>query len=81
MPVSRTDFQVTPLEFSRVQLCRTCRSEIVWILTATGKYMPLHVASAQVRDGKRYLESHFAHCTSAAHHRRKTCRRRRDTGT
>lgn len=43
-----------------VTSCRSCGSEIVWIVTAAGKRMPVETGE----DGPRG-ESHFAHCAQA----------------
>lgn len=40
--------------------CRSCDAEVVWIITKTGKMMPLNVHGV----------SHFADCPNAAQHRK-----------
>lgn len=50
--------------------CRSCDEEIAWIKTARGANMPLSVRSAEKRDGKVWMLSHFADCPKAATHRR-----------
>lgn len=58
--------------------CRSCGAPIVWVVTESGKRMPLD-AKPEKRfvvdvDGKAYVRdtyvSHFAHCPNAAQHRR-----------
>jgi hypothetical protein len=43
-----------------IRSCRSCGASIYWILTASGKRMPVDP------DGT----SHFATCPNAAHHRK-----------
>lgn len=57
-------------EAAKTSQCRSCDAEIAWIKTAAGKNMPLSVRSAQKRDGKVYMLSHFADCPKAAQHRK-----------
>lgn len=58
----------------RVDLCRSCRAQIVWLKTTTGKNMPTDAASVAeddaVFDHTRH-KSHFATCPNAPQHRRR----------
>jgi hypothetical protein len=57
-----------------VRQCSSCHADIVWLLTAKGKRMP--VDAATVKPGDYLFEpngehvSHFATCPSAQQHRR-----------
>lgn len=55
----RTTFPVPP--GAPVKACNSCGADIVWIVTAAGKRMPVDA---------RTHESHFATCPNAAHHRK-----------
>lgn len=53
--------------------CRSCKKEILFLLTSTGKYMPCDADAVkpedEVFDPKRHT-SHFATCPAAAKHRK-----------
>ena len=42
-------------------VCRSCGAEIAWVITKAGRKMPVELATK---------ESHFAHCSFAAQHRK-----------
>jgi hypothetical protein len=52
-------------EGARIDRCKSCQAETVWIRTEDGRAMPLSVATAQQRDGITYLLPHFADCPEA----------------
>lgn len=56
-----------------VQLCDSCRAEIVWLVTVNRKHMPVNAET--VSDGDRIFDaskhtSHFATCPNAHRHRK-----------
>lgn len=60
-------------DVGRITKCRSCRADIIWLATASGKFMPVDVGtnnSELVFDAKVHT-SHFATCPDAAKHRKK----------
>lgn len=51
---------------------RGCKADVVWVITAAGKRMPLswHTVRIRPEDGKRVAQSHFADCVAADKFRR-----------
>lgn len=67
MTTKRIDFPVTREQLAEsISTCRACGARIVWQARK-----PLHEASKEWREGKFWLESHFAHCPRADEFRRK----------
>ena len=53
--------------------CRACKANIVWLLTSTGKKMPVNAESAQPTDTLYDKDRHVAHwgtCTGAGQFRK-----------
>lgn len=55
---------------ARIEKCRSCQAQIVWIRTDKGRGMPLSLSTVQTRDGIRYALSHFRDCPDAKDWRR-----------
>lgn len=57
----------------RITRCSSCRARIVYLVTATGKNMPVEADTVEPTDeefdSKRH-ESHFAKCPNANQHRK-----------
>jgi len=56
---------------AKIERCKSCGAEIVWARTDAGKAIPLSVATAQTRDGRQWLLSHFADCEHAKEWKRR----------
>lgn len=57
----------------RISRCRSCRAEIIWFKTATGKNMPVDAHTVRPEDDEMDLDrhvSHFSTCPDAGRHRR-----------
>lgn len=65
----RLDFELPPNVHR--ERCRSCYCPIVWIKTEKGKSMPLDLNTVEEREGKRFAESHHAHCPQASSWRKK----------
>lgn len=50
---------------ARIERCKSCGAEIIWAQTEAGRAIPLSLATAQTRDGRQWLLSHFADCPEA----------------
>jgi hypothetical protein len=50
---------------ARPAVCRSCGASIAWTKTATGRAVPLDLATVEHRDGARWALTHFATCEHA----------------
>jgi hypothetical protein len=58
----------------RIVRCSSCRAQIIWFKTGTGKNMPVDADTVEPEDEELDLarhKSHFATCPNANQHRRK----------
>lgn len=45
----------------RISRCRSCRAEIIWFKTATGKNMPVDAHTVRPEDDELDLDRHVSH--------------------
>lgn len=71
--MSFNDYETTEAHERRIARCRSCRAQIIWFKTATGKNMPVDADTVEPDDDELDLErhkSHFATCPNANQHRK-----------
>lgn len=71
--MSFDDADTTEAHERRITRCKSCRAQIIWFKTETGKNMPVDADTVEAADDEydppRHM-SHFATCKNADQHRR-----------